>query len=68
MGNSLGPKLADLGYPQSSVETSSAEMIQGWNTGAKVVKWSLPTALYIDDPQQQLLVLFLGRRLVGSGR
>lgn len=40
------------GYPQSSVETSSAEMIQGWNPGAKVVKWSLPTALYIDEPQQ----------------
>jgi len=44
------------GYPQSSVETSSAEMIQGWNPGAKVVKWSLPTAHYIDEP------LALGRR------
>ena len=40
------------GYPQSSVETSSAEMIQAWNPGAKVVKWSLPTAYYIDDPQK----------------
>ena len=39
------------GYPVMSVDTSSAEMIQGWNPGAKVVKWSLPTALYIDDPQ-----------------
>ena len=38
------------GYPQSTVETSSAEMIQGWNPGAKVVKWSLPTAYYIDEP------------------
>lgn len=40
------------GYPQSSVETSSAEMIQAWNPGAKVVKWSLPTAYYIDEPQE----------------
>lgn len=38
------------GYPQSTVETSSAEMIQAWNPGAKVVKWSLPTAYYIDEP------------------
>lgn len=40
------------GYPQSSVKTSSAEMIQAWNPGAKVVKWSLPTARYIDEPQE----------------
>lgn len=40
------------GYPQSSVETSSAEMIQAWNPGAKVVKWSLPTAHYIDEPEK----------------
>ena len=38
------------GYPEMSVETSSAEMIQGWNPGARVVKWSLPTAFYIDEP------------------
>jgi len=38
------------GYPQSMVATSSAELIQGWNPGAKVVKWSLPTAYYIDEP------------------
>jgi len=44
------------GYPQSSVETSSAELIQGWNPGANVVKWSLPTAYYIDEP------LALGKR------
>lgn len=44
------------GYPQSTVETSSAELIQGWNPGAKVVKWSLPTAYYIDEP------LALGQR------
>ena len=34
------------------VETSSAEMIQSWNPGAKVVKWSLPTALLIDAPMR----------------
>jgi hypothetical protein len=34
------------------VETSSAELIQGWNPGAKVVKWSLPTAYYIDEPSE----------------
>lgn len=44
------------GYPQSTVETSSAELIQSWNPGAKVVKWSLPTAYYIDEP------LALGQR------
>jgi len=40
------------GYPQSTVETSSAEMIQAWNPDAKVVKWSLPTAHYIDEPKE----------------
>ena len=40
------------GYPQSTVETSSAEMIQAWNPGASVVKWSLPTAYYIDKPRE----------------
>jgi predicted dinucleotide-binding enzyme len=38
------------GYPESWVETSSSEMIQGWNPGSKVVKWNLPTAQYIDEP------------------
>ncbi len=42
----------DDGYPISTVETSSAEMIQGWNPGAKVVKWALPTAYYIDEPME----------------
>lgn len=42
----------DDGYPEITVETSSAEMIQGWNPGAKVVKWSLPTAHYIDFPAE----------------
>jgi predicted dinucleotide-binding enzyme len=41
---------AEDGYPESMVETSSAEMIQGWNPGARVVKWGLPTAHYIDEP------------------
>lgn len=41
---------AEDGYPESMVATSSAELIQGWNPGAKVVKWSLPTAYYIDAP------------------
>ncbi len=40
------------GYPVMSVETSSAEMIQGWNPGAHVIKWSLPTAHYIDFPEK----------------
>ena len=43
---------AEDGYPENMVATSSAEMIQGWNPGAKVVKWSLPTAFYIDEPQE----------------
>lgn len=42
----------DDGYPQSTVETSSAEMIQAWNPGAKVVKISMPTAYYIDKPEE----------------
>lgn len=40
------------GYPEMTVETSSAELIQGWNPGAKVVKWSLPTAHFIDFPEE----------------
>lgn len=40
------------GYPQSTVETSSAEMIQTWNPGANVVKWGMPTAYYIDKPME----------------
>lgn len=40
------------GYPVSTVETSSAEMIQAWNPGAKVVKISMPTAYYIDYPEK----------------
>ena len=43
---------AEDGYPEMTVETSSAELIQAWNPGAKVVKWSLPTAHYIDHPDE----------------
>lgn len=43
---------AEDGYPESGVATSSAELIQGWNPEAKVVKWSLPTAYYIDNPSE----------------
>lgn len=38
------------GYMESSVETSSAEMIQAWNPGAKVVKVSFPGSYLIDEP------------------
>jgi len=40
------------GYPKSTVETSSAEMIQAWNPGAKVVKIGMPTAYYIEKPEE----------------
>ncbi len=41
----------DDGYPEHLLKTSSAEMIQGWNEGAKVVK-TLGTmgSHVIDDP------------------
>jgi predicted dinucleotide-binding enzyme len=43
---------AEDGYPESRVATSSAELIQEWNPEARVVKWSLPTAYYIDNPSE----------------
>ncbi len=42
---------ADDGYYVSMVETSSAEMIQEWNPGARVVKtFALQASYVIDDP------------------
>ena len=38
------------GYMESMVETSSAEMIQKWNPGAKVVKTMLASSAVIDEP------------------
>lgn len=38
------------GYPEKTVETSSAEMIQGWHPGARVVKaWATLGSHVIDD-------------------
>lgn len=43
-------KQGDDGYPEHMLETSSAEMIQGWNPGAKVVKaWATMGSQIIDD-------------------
>ncbi len=42
---------AEDGYYQSMVETSSAEMIQQWNPGARVLKaFALQASYVIDDP------------------
>jgi predicted dinucleotide-binding enzyme len=41
---------AEDGYLESMVETSSAQLIQGWNPGAKVVKTLLASSNVIDDP------------------
>jgi predicted dinucleotide-binding enzyme len=41
----------DDGYPETMVETSSAELIQQWNPGAKVVKGlGTMSSMIIDDP------------------
>lgn len=41
---------AEDGYMQSGVATSIAEMIQGWNPGAHVVKAGFPGSFLIDEP------------------
>jgi NADPH-dependent F420 reductase len=41
---------AEDGYLESMVATSSAQMIQGWNPGAKVVKTLFAGSNVIDDP------------------
>ncbi|MGI9262758.1 MAG: NADPH-dependent F420 reductase [Woeseiaceae bacterium] len=44
----------DDGYPQHLLETSSAEMIQGWNPGASVVKtFATLGSQVIDDPMAE---------------
>ncbi len=59
LGNLDGKILVDVstpsrqaadGYLESMVDTSSAEMIQGWNPGARVVKTLLAGSNVIDDP------------------
>lgn len=47
---SLPLRQAEDGYMESMVETSSAEMIQKWNPGARVVKTVLASSIVIDDP------------------
>jgi predicted dinucleotide-binding enzyme len=59
LGNLEGKVVIDIstpsrqaadGYMESSVATSSAEMIQQWNPGARVVKTILAGSAVIDDP------------------
>lgn len=47
---SLPIRQAEDGYLESMVETSSAQMIQAWNPGARVVKTVLAGSNVIDDP------------------
>jgi len=48
---SMPTETAEDGYERSVVETSSAEMIQGWNPGARVVKtFATVGSFVIDNP------------------
>ncbi len=48
---STAAQQADDGYFESVVETSSAEMIQQWNPGARVVKaFAVQGSFIVDDP------------------
>jgi predicted dinucleotide-binding enzyme len=48
---SMPSEAADDGYYQSMVDTSSAEMIQQWNPGARVVKtFTSQASFVVDDP------------------
>ena len=45
--------LGEDGYPKHLLETSSGEMIQGWNPGAKVVKtFATLGSQIVDDPME----------------
>jgi predicted dinucleotide-binding enzyme len=47
---SIPIRQAEDGYLESTVPTSSAQLIQGWNPGATVVKTLLAGSNVIDDP------------------
>ena len=47
---SIPIRQAEDGYLESMVSTSSAQLIQGWNPGARVVKTLLAGSNVIDDP------------------
>lgn len=48
---SIPYKMAEDGYLESSVNTSSSELIQAWNQQAHVVKVGFPGSFLIDQPQ-----------------
>ena len=48
---SIPYKMAKDGYLESSVSTSSSELIQQWNSQAHVVKVGFPGSFLIDQPQ-----------------
>ncbi|MFK7734106.1 MAG: NADPH-dependent F420 reductase [Pseudomonadales bacterium] len=48
---SIPYRMAEDGYLESSVSTSSSELIQQWNTQAHVVKVGFPGSFLIDQPE-----------------